>query len=174
MVRFDVRGDIAAARRQCRDKERQINLAAARAINRALESGRSVATKEISRNTGIKPQRAIRDRLHVHRAYPDKLIGEIGVERWTPNLSRFNARQTKRGVTASAWGKRKTYKGTFLGNAGRTVFKRTGKARNPIRPVWGPRLAKAFVEKQVRKALDLVARSRFVTEFRREIKRRTR
>lgn len=172
--RLHVQGDIESARRQFKGKERQINLAAARAINRALESGRSVATKEIARITGIRPQRAIRDRLHLHRATPDRLIGEIGAERYTPNLMRYNARQTKKGVSASAWGKRKTYRGTFIGNQGRTVFKRTGKARNPIRPVWGPRLAKAFVETQVRKALALVARSRFATEFAREIKRRVR
>ena len=174
MIRFDVRGDIASARRQFAGKEKQINLAAARAINRALTTVRSVATKEIVKRTGIKPQRAVRDRLHIRKATPNRLIGEVGAERYTPNLARFGARQTKRGVSATAWSKRKVYPRTFIGNQGRTVFKRLGANRLPIRPVWGPRMHMAFVEREVRRAMDAVARSRFITEFRREVKLRTR
>ena len=173
MMKFDVRGDIASARRQFRGKEKQINMAAARAINRAMTTVRSVATKEIARHTGITPQRAIRDRLHIRKATPNYLIGEIGAERYTPNLARFAARQTKRGVSATAWRKRKVYPRTFLGNQGRTVFKRVGKRRLPIRPVWGPKMHAAFVEREVRRAMDAVARERFRTEFRREVKLRT-
>lgn len=169
-MKFSVQGDITSARRQFTRNLKQVNLAAARAINRALTSGRSVATKEISKRSGITPQRAIRDRLHIRKATPVRLLGEIGAERYTPNLARFNPRQTKAGVTASAWGKRKVYRGTFLGNLGRTVFKRVGKARKPIKPVWGPRMHRQFVMQEVKRAIDLVARNRFVTEFRRELR----
>lgn len=173
MIKFSVQGDIASARRQFRGKEMQINLAAARAINRAMTSVRSVATKEIAKKTGITPQRAIRDRLHIRKATPKYLIGEVGIERYTPNLARFAARQTKRGVSATAWGKRRVYPRTFLGNQGRTVFKRIGKRRLPIRAVWGPKMHAAFVEREVRRAMDAVARERFVAEFRREVRLRT-
>lgn len=167
---FNVQRDVAAVRRQFADKRKQIDLAAARAINRTLTTVRSVATKEVVKRTGITPQRAVRDRLHIRKATPNYLIGEIGVERYTPNLARFAARQTKRGVSATAWGKRKVYPRTFLGNQGRTVFKRVGKSRVPIRPVWGPRMHRAFVEREVTRAMDAVARDRFRVEFRRELK----
>lgn len=174
MIKLSVQGDIASARRQFAHKRRQVDLAASRAINRALDSARSAATKVLSKRTGIKPQRAIRDRLKVHPSSPDYLIGSIGVEAHTPNLIRFNARQTKRGVSASAWGKRKVYPRTFIGNQGRTVFKRTGKSRNPIRPVYGPRLHAEAATAEVRKQMDMVARPRFKKEFAHELRRRIR
>ena len=173
MIKFDVRTDINAVRKQFKDKEKQINLAASFALNRAISSARTVATREISKRTGIKPQSAVRDRLHLRKAKPTFLIAEIAAERYTPNLIRFNARQTKGGVSANAWGKRKRYKHTFIGNDGRTVFKRVGKARLPLKAVYGPRLAKSFVEREVTKAMDAVAATRFHTEFQREVKRRT-
>lgn len=173
MLKFSVQSDIARVRAQIAGKDRQINLAASRAINRALDSARSAATKALSKSTGIKPQRAIRDKLRVSPADPNRLIGAIGVEAWTPNLIRFNARQTKRGVSASAWEKRKVYPRTFIGNKGRTVFKRVGKNRLPIKAVHGPRLHVESAKAEIRKAMDAVARPRFRKEFRREVMRRT-
>lgn len=173
MIGLTVKSDIANVRRQLAGRDKQINLAASRAINRALDSARSAATKALSKSTGIRPQRAIRDRLKVHPASPNLLIGKIGVQAYTPNLIRFNARQTKRGVSASAWGKRKVYPRTFIANKGRTVFKRVGKNRLPIKAIHGPRLHMESAKAEIRKAMDAVARPRFRKEFRREVKRRT-
>jgi hypothetical protein len=50
----------------------------------------------------------------------------------------FNPRQTKQGVTAKAWGKRKVYKDTFIvEELGHHVFVRKGKERLPIKKVYG-------------------------------------
>lgn len=173
MLKVSVQSDIAKVRLQFAGKQRQINLAASRALNRAITSVRSVATKELSKATGIRPQSAVRERLPIRKASPNKLIAEVGVEAYTPNLARFTARETRRGLSAAAWNKRKVYPRVFLGNQGRTAFKRVGKARLPIKAVHGPRLHKAFIDKAVVKAMSAVAQERFRTEFRREVKRRT-
>lgn len=173
MIKLDVRTDIASVRRQFRGLEGQIDRAAARALNRAATSVRSVATKEIARESGIRPQRAVRDRLRIRKATPKYLIAEVGIGAWTPNLARFMARQVKKGVSAAAWGKRKLYPRVFLANKGRTVFKRVGKERLPIEPVFGPKIHKTFLEQKVVEAMRAIGRSRFATEFAREVKRRT-
>jgi hypothetical protein len=172
MIGITVKSDVVAVRRQFAGLGRQIDLAASRALNRAIASARTVAVRDLSRSTGIKPQAAIRDRLPIKQASPDRLAAEIGVHAYTPNLVRFAARQTRAGVSASAWGKRKVYRGTFLGNNGRTVFKRAGKARLPIKPVYGPRLAKEFVEPAVIRAMNTVAGERWRKELNHELQRR--
>jgi hypothetical protein len=63
------------------------------------------------------------------------------------------------GVSSSAFGKRRIYPGTFLNKAGTTAFKRVGKARLPIRPIWGPGIRREF--ERNRPQIEEVARKRF-------------
>lgn len=172
MLGVSVKHDIASVRRQFGELGPQIELAAARAINRAISSARTVAVRDLSKSTGIRPQAAIRDRLPIKQANARRLAAEIQVHAYTPNLARFAARQTKHGVSAAAWGKRKIYRGTFLGNQGRTVFKRVGKERLPIAPVHGPRMAKEFIKPAVTKAMNKVAGERWRKELNHELARR--
>jgi len=174
MLGVSVKHDVDAVRRQFGALGRQIDLAASRALNRAISSARTVAVRELSRSTGIRPQAAIRDRLPIKKASPNRLAAEIGVHAYTPNLARFAARQTKSGVSAAAWGKRRIYRGTFLANQGRTVFKRVSKARLPIAPVHGPRLAKEFVDPAITRAMNKVAGERWRKELNHELQRRAR
>jgi hypothetical protein len=174
MIQLDVRTNIESVRRQLRGKDKEIDAAASRALNRAASSVRSVAVKELAKATGIRPQAAIREKLRMRKATPRYLIAEVGAVAYTPNLARFSARQTKRGISANAWAKRKIYRGTFLGNQGRTAFKRTGAGRLPIEPVHGPRMHREFAAAVIQKAMEVVAIARFVKEFAHEVGRRTR
>lgn len=172
MIGLSVKRDVSSVRAQFASLGRQLDRAAARALNRAAQAARTVAVRQISRDTGIRPQKAVRDRLPLRQAHQNRLIAEIGAQAYTPNLARFQARQTKKGVSAAAWGKRKTYRGTFIANQGRTVFKREGKARLPIKPVHGPRLAKAFVARHVTAAMNEAAGPAFRRTLKHELARR--
>lgn len=172
MIGLSVKHEVASLRRQFAHRSREIDLASSRALNRAISSARTVAVRDLSKATGIRPQRAIRDKLKLRNARPSRLIAEIGAIPYTPNLARFTARQTRAGVSASAWGKRKVYRGTFLGNQGRTVFKRVGKDRLPIKPVHGPRLHKHFVAKALTDAMNAVATAMWRKTLVHELKRR--
>lgn len=48
------------------------------------------------------------------------------------------------GVVSRAWGKTRIYPRTFLIHGGRVAMKRVGKARFPIRPVYGPGIRREF------------------------------
>ena len=147
-----------------------VRRAAGPAINKTVRTVNSDTIKTISRITGFK-QKEIRSRLHIRRASRLRLTGEITPQRFVPNLRRFNARETATGVRANAWRKKRVYRGTFIGNQDRTVFKRIGKTRLPIRPVYGPSLRSTFASKRVERRQQVITRRRFPLEFSRTMDR---
>ena len=88
------------------------------------------------------------------------------------NVIEFNARQTKKGVSAKAWGKRKNYRGAFIGrgqNSGKElVFK---KVRDPkrIKAVHGASLPREFVRQDMEKIFNKKIKTRFPILFKRAI-----
>ncbi len=164
-MQFDVRADISQAVQFLNDLQRQIIPAAtARALDRTATNARTEAIKTIREETGL-PTTLIRDRLQIRGATRDRLVATITALKAAPNLARFQARQTKQGVSANAWRKRRVYPKTFLGNAGRTVFKRIGKARLPIAPVYGPSVPRTFLQKRAQQAIERAVESRFQHNF---------
>ena len=85
----------------------------------------------------------------------------------------FGARQTKRGVSAKAWGKRKMYRGAFIGsgrNSGkRLVFRQA--EDNPKRAValHGPSLPREFYRQDMEKIFNKKIKTRFPILFKRAI-----
>lgn len=86
------------------------------------------------------------------------------------NLKRFQARRTKSGISAVAWGKRKVYKGSFIGNNGRTVFARKSGSRLPIKPLWGPSIKIEMMQAAVIKAMTLKAGELWTQNFNRDMR----
>lgn len=72
--------------------------------------------------------------------------------------------QIKRG------GGKKIIKGAFIGNAGRTVFIRTGKERLPIEPKSTIDLGQMFNTRRVNKVVRQVMLEKFDTNFKRELR----
>ncbi len=75
------------------------------------------------------------------------------------NLIHFAARRTSKGVSfrIKKVGGRKTIPGAFIGNAGRTVFIRTGKKRLPIKALQTINIAQMFNTKRINsKVLELI------------------
>ena len=63
----------------------------------------------------------------------------------TMSLKEFGPRQTAKGVSAAPWRKRQVFNHTFTGPGGH-VFVREGKARLPIRKLWGPAIPKEMTK----------------------------
>jgi len=59
-------------------------------------------------------------------------------------LVHFNARETRKGVSARPWGKRRVFGGTFIARG--QVYKRVGKGRLPIEKLWGPSIPTELVK----------------------------
>lgn len=174
-MKIDVRADLAAARRQLYSWQHSaIPKAAASALNRVANHANSLAVRDLAKVTGLK-QKDVRAAMSRTRATWANLQARIATIGRALNLIRFAARQTKKGVTASAWGKRRLYRGTFIANAGRTVFKRAtvgGKraGRLPIAPVHGPSLPREFGRKAFLDKLEQAATLKWREEFARQLR----
>ena len=125
----------------------------------------------LHRETGIKPQKVVKARTRVFKSSPRTLRATVEVmETRAPNLIRFKATQNKKGVAASAWGKRKTYRGAFIGNSGRTVFARTSKTRLPIKPLYGPSVSNEMKRPYAQAIARKTIKERFPINFNQALK----
>jgi len=89
------------------------------------------------------------------------------------NVIEFGARQTKRGVSAKAWGKRKIYRGAFIGggrNSGKRLVFRQAKD-NPKRAValHGASLPREFERQDMEKIFNKKIKTRFPILFKRAV-----
>jgi hypothetical protein len=165
---IDIRFDTKDVERELNRWQREvIPKAAAAALNKVAATIEVQTAREISKTTGMGV-RTIKEKIAVHRAGPAHLIASIEGFAHAPNLIRYGARQTKQGVSANAWNKRKIYKHTFIANQGRTVFARVGKARLPIKPIYGPSVRKEF--ERARALMKTVAEQRWGIEFERAVR----
>jgi Prophage minor tail protein Z (GPZ) len=115
-------------------------IAIARALNWTGNKARTQVARTLARDTGVG-YGVIRNALRTTPASPAKLTYEIGVSGAHIPLAEFHARQTRRGVSAAPWGQRRVFPHTFIvEQLGGQVFKREGRARLPIRKLWGPSL----------------------------------
>ena len=153
-----------------------VRKATSSALNKTGSTIRAKAKRRIARLTGIK-QAALNTKkiggkpgIWFDKARSNKLVAEVGARGGARNLVHFAARATRAGISAAAWGRRKIYRGTFLANQGRTVFKRTGKARLPIEPVWGPSISRTWLNAKLTAVYKRVARRRFSEVFPRELR----
>jgi hypothetical protein len=119
------------------------NPAQASILNKAADQGKTASVREISSEYAVSAKYA-RDRIAIKRASFRNGRLEMSVviqagngRKRAANVIAFTARQTKKGLTVKIKRTegRKVIKGAFIGNKGRTVFRRKGKDRLPIEPV---------------------------------------
>lgn len=172
MIRVNVKVDIAALKREFPKMTKQINRAAARAINRGVDAGATVAGREISAASKIKV-REIRKRMWIRGASPDKLVNEMGALPYAPNLRYFRPTENKVGVAATAWEGRKTYKHAFILPSGK-VIARVGKERTPTKTLYGPSVPAIFMRPGIVAKITERAIAIFKSTFDHEVTRRLR
>ena len=89
------------------------------------------------------------------------------------NVIEFGARQTKRGVSANVWGKRKIYRGAFIGggrNSGkRLVFKKLKDNPKRIEALHGPSLPREFHRQDMESIFKKKIKTRFPLLFKRAV-----
>jgi hypothetical protein len=168
-MQVSVKVDVDRALKALDAIPRNVDRAAATALNRVGTTAHAVAAREISQVTGLKVSE-VKRYVPLAKADRNTLTATLSAKPWAPNLIHFSARQTRRGVSANAWRKRKVYKGTFIANKGRTVFKRVGKLRLPIEPVHGPSVPREFVKQHTLDAIRKTVGERFPIEFERALK----
>ena len=150
--------------------------ATARALNRTIELARTAMSREI-RDEFVLDARYVRDRLRIKRAtfYAGVLALQATLEAQakprSANVIRFGARQVAAGVSVKIkrGGGRKVIKNAFIGNKGRTVFRRVGKERLPIEAVRTIDVAQMFNTKRINaKVIDTI-KARFPEVWAREL-----
>jgi hypothetical protein len=170
VIGISVRLDIRALERSLNSMQRElIPKAASRAINRAIDSTATAAAREIAAATRLKVGE-VRKRLKVRKASPSRLVAELQAFGYAPNLGQFRATQRRDGVAATAWEKRKTYKGAFILPTGKVVA-RTSAKRFPLKGLRGPSLTSNFKTQRVQAKMEAVARQVWRDRFDREMAR---
>ncbi|WP_026986526.1 phage tail protein, partial [Fodinicurvata fenggangensis] len=147
---------------------------ARQAINQTARQTRTEAARKIAKIMGIKVTTA-RKSLQILHASRQRLEARIIASGRPRNLIHFSARQTRKGVTAKAWGSRKLYKGSFIvttRQGQKLVMKRRGKDRLPIDPLFGPSVPDTMIDEQVRAALQFLVEERLPRNLQRQYDRR--
>ena len=89
------------------------------------------------------------------------------------NLIEFGARQTKKGVSAKAWGKRKLYKHAFIGsgrNSGKQlVFGKTRGNPKKLKALHGPSLPREFHRQDMESLFNKKIKTRLLILFKRAL-----
>lgn len=193
MIEIDIRTNFPGVAEALRSAERGLaEKALARALNRTVEQGRtqmvrqiaaefSVSSSTVRARLVIRPARATagRVRLEASLAAPEKAgrrsINVIAFAERAVTLAEAR-RRAKAGTLSQLrfrikrGGGWKTIPGAFIGNRGRTVFRRTGKARLPIEAVSTIDIPQMFNARRINEAVRAVMLSRFPDVFARELR----
>lgn len=111
--------------------------------------------RAISADLGAK-QAVIRDALVVNRANRSNMEAQLVAKGQRIPISELGARETQRGVTYRASGRRALIPGAFIARlfSGATgVAKRRGKKRLPIAELFGPSIPLVFVHPKAEAAM---------------------
>ena len=146
---------------------KQIPVAMSRAINKTTDAARVLAVREIAADTKLKKSDIFKKSggrpIRQTRARRNRLFAEIIVTGKRIPLSRFRARQTRKGVSYDLGRGRTTIKGAFMkevfgknpaatskvpGKGHIGVFRRIGSGRGKMIQLFGPSLLQVFTGTQ--------------------------
>lgn len=150
-----------------------LSLGVKRTGRQATAKSATLIAKAMGLKTGIVREKL---RLRLPRNLDD-LSATITGRGNAMSLIHFGAKQRRKGVSAKAWGERRTYPHTFIARAnggGDQVFARKGSDRLPIRKLFGPGIAQTMADAEVFAAIEDHAEERLETNIAREIDRRLR
>lgn len=141
------------------------------ALNREGDKGRTRVRRALMQQTGIRSHQLTKA-IRTKRAGPGRLSYEIEAKGTETNVSMFGLKVQWRRVTAistrermklqwvsaSPWNQGREFPGAFsIKRFGKRVFKRTSDARFPLKPVYGPNLAREIVKAQSRTQFETIA-----------------
>ncbi|HKX41340.1 MAG TPA: phage tail protein [Burkholderiaceae bacterium] len=191
MVSFTIRTNFPEVQAKLQRLQSDVGAAAlASAINKTLAQGKTQMVRAITAEFNVKAA-YVRDRLRIRRAtarggtalIEGALMGGKSDRTRSANIIAFverkvtlaeGRRRRKAGtlnqlfVKVKRTGPVKPIPGAFIGNKGRTVFKRVGKTRLPIEPVQTIDVAQMFNTKRINIEVRKVMLAKFPTVFARE------
>lgn len=168
---LDVSLDVKAMKRGLnRLERREIPKAASFALNRAAAKAKTEASKHIAKVTSLKSGQ-VKQAISIQKAGPFNLVAFVKAVGGKLNLKKFNATQTRKGVTAKVWGKRQLFKGAFIVND-RYVAKRIGRRRLPIKALFGPGVTHEFLKGVTVEMMKRFGAETFKKNFERDAQRR--
>ena len=137
------------------------------ALNKMGKEVMTQAKRELKDATGLKAG-TVAKKMTKDKARRNDETYTIRIKSRYLNLIEFNARQTKKGVSAKAWGKRKNYRGAFISrgqNSGKElVFKKVRDSKR-IKAVYGASLPREFEHQDMEKIFNKKIKTRFPTLF---------
>lgn len=125
--------------------DRETTIVFSQALNHGGNKARTQVWRSLAKQTGIKYGK-IKQVVTTIPATPVRLAYTLEASGNETNLALFGAKQGARGASAAPWGKRRTFRKSFIVPAyGGKVYKREGRARGPLDPLWGPNIGRELV-----------------------------
>jgi len=142
------------------------------ALNKVGAEVVTQAKRELKDATGLKAG-VVGKKIKKDKARKGDETYSIHIKSRYLNAIEFGARQTKRGVSAKVWGKRKVYRGAFIGsgrNSGKQlVFKKSKHNPKRIEAVHGASLPREFERQGMAKLFNKKIKTRFPILFKRAV-----
>ena len=151
-------------------KTKYIQKAMVTALNKVGAEVVTQAKRELKDATGLKAG-VVGKKIKKDKARNGDETYSIHIKSRYLNVIEFGARQTKKGVSAKVWGKRKVYRGAFIGsgrNSGKQlVFKKRKNAPKRIEALHGASLPREFERQDMAKIFNKKIKTRFPILFKR-------
>ena len=152
-------------------KTKYIQKALVTSLNKIGAEVFTQAKRELKDATGLKVG-VVAKGLKKDKARRGDETYTINIKSRYKNVIEFGARQTKKGVSAKVWGKRRVYKGAFIGsgrNSGKQLVFKKVRGSKQIRAVHGASLPREFHREDRAKIFNTQIKTRFPILFKRAL-----
>ena len=145
------------------------------AIRRALNHTGAKAVTRMSRAIAAQTGAgygAVKKALTIRQATYSRIAFEIIGRGAYLSLKEFKPNQTRKGVSAAPWNKRRVFPHTFgpgIAKLGGHVYVRTTKKRTPLKKLWGPAIPNEMVKAQSADAFYSTVQSELPARIEHEI-----
>ena len=140
-------------------------------LNKMGKEVMTQAKRELKDATGLKAG-TVAKKMTKDKARKGDETYSIRIKSRYLNLVEFNARQTKKGVSAKIWNNRKIYKGAFIGsgrNSGKQLVFKKSRRKKGIEAVHGASLPREFERQNMAKIFNKTINKRFPILFKRAL-----
>ncbi|GIO33121.1 hypothetical protein J2TS6_42620 [Paenibacillus albilobatus] len=174
-------GGLREARANLRRLESTIPRAVNAAINRAGQMVKTEATRQVRETYTVKAK-SVNEQIQIRRSSPSTLSlrlsskgGNLPLIRFKTSPSKPPAKQPRVLKAEVKKGVRKPIKGAFVTQVGGHVgvLKRVGRARLPIKELYGPAVPVMLDNEEIRDKLEQVARRSLEDRLEHEMRRLT-
>lgn len=177
-MRISVTHDLARLRRELGVIERRhLPRAAQAALNRAARSTNGAAIKASAGELGLK-QKFVKRAVKFLQAKRGRLVAEIRARGrdlnliWFAGPSETREKAFRRGGVRARQGRQwRVFPGSFIGNRGKTVFRRRSRVRSDLEPVTGGNVPQTLTSKPVQRAINRKFAERWPVELRQSLRR---